>query len=147
MNVSTNVFADSIILETFLWHSATPLARWSLHYRGAFRVSTGPDVELTVSSSSTMSGESHAAYERTRCILGGSIVACLTTVAWVTYIMFWSALLFLTPSSRSTMFRAKNGHESSRLCAEMRFNCEIKRRVLIDRRVAASSNNGTSRRK
>jgi len=28
-----------------------------------------------------MSGESHAAYERTRCILGGSIVACLTTVA------------------------------------------------------------------
>lgn len=49
-------------------------------YRGAFRVSTGPDVELAVSSSLTMS-ESHADYERTPlCILGGSVVACLTTV-------------------------------------------------------------------
>lgn len=69
-----------------------PLAKWSLH-RGAFPVLTGPDVGLTVSSSSTTSGESHAGYERTRRILTGSIVACLTAVAWVTYIMFWSALL------------------------------------------------------
>ena len=129
INISTNFFADIVIFELFPWHSAI-LRRLQndLYIIVGYSALTGPDVEHAVSSSSTMSDESHASYERMRCVLGGSVVSCLTAVAWVTYIIFCFACfrrcLAVSPSFVRRM--------AMKVCDfAQRFNCEIKHRVLI----------------